>query len=266
MDKTGGKFRKKRVNFAMVSNEIIRDETISLKAKGLYALIQSYITIEDFTLYKGFLQSKCIEGERAFDGAWKELKEKGYLVQYKMREGAKSFYYEYELLDSPLPPQNVGVENVPPQNVGVENVGIQNVQDTKCGSYNNTDSNNILNNNILSNHIISAEDVKRQISYECYTDLDRDTVDNLIMIMVDVLNMEDSEVVRVNQRTLPAALVKNRFKQINHSHIEYILLVLRDFTGKIANTRNYLITTIYNAPSTMDVYFSNRVMHDMYGT
>lgn len=51
---SGGKFRKKRVNFSMVSNEILRDNSISLKAKGLYSLIQSYVTLENFTLYKGF--------------------------------------------------------------------------------------------------------------------------------------------------------------------------------------------------------------------
>ena len=56
---SGGKFRHKKVNFSMVSNEILRNDAVSLKAKGLYALIQSYITIEDFSLYKGFLLSKC---------------------------------------------------------------------------------------------------------------------------------------------------------------------------------------------------------------
>ena len=62
MDEKNGRFRKKRSNFSIVSNEIIRDSTISLKAKGLYALIQSYITLDGFILYKRFLQSKCREG------------------------------------------------------------------------------------------------------------------------------------------------------------------------------------------------------------
>jgi hypothetical protein len=104
MDNKGGRFRKKQINFSQVSNDILRNENISLKAKGLYAIIQSYITLEDFTLYKKFLMNKCKEGEKAFDAAWKELKDNGYLVQYKMREGANSFYYEYELLDEPLAP------------------------------------------------------------------------------------------------------------------------------------------------------------------
>lgn len=64
MDEQGGRFRQKKVNFSMVPNEIIRDENISLKAKGLYALIQSYITLDNFILYKGFLQSHCREGKK----------------------------------------------------------------------------------------------------------------------------------------------------------------------------------------------------------
>lgn len=95
-----GVFRKKRVYFTQVSNNALRDNTLSLKAKGLYALIQSYLTIEDFTLYKKFLFSNCQEGESAFENAWKELKNKGYLIQYRLQDPeTKCFYYEYELLD-----------------------------------------------------------------------------------------------------------------------------------------------------------------------
>jgi hypothetical protein len=47
-----GVFRKKKVYFAQVSNEALRNSKLSLKAKGLYSLIQSYITIENFILYK----------------------------------------------------------------------------------------------------------------------------------------------------------------------------------------------------------------------
>ena len=102
MEECGGKFRHKK-SFSVVSNEILRNDTISLKAKGLYSLIQSYITLENFTLYKGFLLSKCKEGKKAFDSTWKELKESGYLVQYQMQDPeTKQFCWEYELRDSVL--------------------------------------------------------------------------------------------------------------------------------------------------------------------
>ena len=50
-----GAFRKKKTSFAQVSNIALRDETLSLKAKGLLALIESYLSLDNFTLYKQFL-------------------------------------------------------------------------------------------------------------------------------------------------------------------------------------------------------------------
>lgn len=97
-----GRFRKKRKNFAQVSNIALQDTNLSLGAKGLYALIESLINIPDFVLYKATLMKMCKEGRKAFDSAWKSLKEQGYLIQYEMRDEKKCIYYEYELLDEPL--------------------------------------------------------------------------------------------------------------------------------------------------------------------
>lgn len=95
-----GNFRPKRINFAPVSNSTLKDFRLSLKAKGLYALIQSYITMPNCTLNKGWLRDRCREGEKAFDSAWKELKDCGYLKQYRIPNGKNdTFRYEYELLD-----------------------------------------------------------------------------------------------------------------------------------------------------------------------
>lgn len=97
---TGGSFRVKRNPFTQVSNSALRDNNLSLKGKGLYSLIQSYITIPNFILYKGHLMSICKEKVKAFNSAWKELKDNGYLKQYRIPKGKNdSFVYEYELLD-----------------------------------------------------------------------------------------------------------------------------------------------------------------------
>lgn len=103
-----GKFRPKKNSFTQVSNAAIRDENLSLRAKGLYSIIQSYITIENFTLYKGTLVNSCMEKGKGFENTWNELKEKGYLKQYRIRAREvddkgnvifNGFKYEYELLD-----------------------------------------------------------------------------------------------------------------------------------------------------------------------
>ena len=96
-----GRIRKKYYNFAAVSNEILRRRDVSLKAKGLYSLIQSFITIPDYVVYKSVLRDHyCGEGKSAFDSAWNELKKIGYLKQYRMTDEKNHFYYEYELLDT----------------------------------------------------------------------------------------------------------------------------------------------------------------------
>ncbi len=96
---SSGTFRRK-TNFAAVSNCALKDNHLSLKAKGLYALIQSYITMPDKRLKKSDLIKKCKEGEKAFDTIWKELKETGYLKIYRSPTGEDDrFVYEYELLD-----------------------------------------------------------------------------------------------------------------------------------------------------------------------
>ncbi len=101
MTETDGKFRKKRYNFAMVSNAALQDMNLTLKAKGLYGLIQSLITL-DRDIYKWQLRKYCREGQDAFDNAWKELKKNGYLKVYRSPTGKdKKFVYEYELLDNP---------------------------------------------------------------------------------------------------------------------------------------------------------------------
>jgi hypothetical protein len=95
-----GKFKQKKNKFSQVSNVAIRDKNLSLRAKGLYSLIQSYITIEGFTLYKKMLNNQSIEGRDSFNKAWKELKDNGYLIVTESRFNG-SFCYEYELVDEP---------------------------------------------------------------------------------------------------------------------------------------------------------------------
>ena len=76
---TDGFFRSKK-GFTVVQNEITRDRDISLKAKGLYLVIQANITMPDKRWRKEDFKSMTCEGKKAFDGAWNELKEAGYNV------------------------------------------------------------------------------------------------------------------------------------------------------------------------------------------
>ena len=143
MEQNGGVFKKKKVKFAQVSNLALRDENLSLKAKGLYSMIQSYITIENFTLYKNTLIKQCKDKEGSFNTAWKELKDNGYLVQEKKRTSNGSFYYEYDLLDEPFTTPQFSTPGF--STPGFSTPGFS--TPGKTGVYNNTDFNNTDFNN-----------------------------------------------------------------------------------------------------------------------
>ena len=96
-----GFFRSKK-GFTVVQNEITRDNTISLKAKGLYLVIQAYITMPDKKWTKEDFLNLAKEGRKAFDTAWQELKDNGYLKVHFMLDNGK-WRAEYELLDEPDP-------------------------------------------------------------------------------------------------------------------------------------------------------------------
>ena len=96
-----GDFRRTQDPFTMVNNTVIEDKNLSMKAKGLYLIIKHYITIPNFTLNKSYLMSLSKEGERAFESGWKELKDAGYLIQYRLKGEDGKWIYEYELLHTP---------------------------------------------------------------------------------------------------------------------------------------------------------------------
>ena len=74
-----------------------------------------------------------------------------------------------------------------------------------------------------------------------------------------------AETVRIGGKDYPYALVKSRFLKLNSSHLEYVINCMEKNTSKVANIKAYLITALYNAPSTMRSFYTAEVNHDLYG-
>ena len=106
------------------------------------------------------------------------------------------------------------------------------------------------------------EIIKSNIEYDCFSEKER--VDELVEIMLDVICSE-KEYIRVNGENVSQEIVKSRFLKLTNSHIEYLLMTLKDNTTDVRNVRSYLITALYNAPTTMDSYYELKVNHDLYG-
>ncbi len=87
-------------------------------------------------------------------------------------------------------------------------------------------------------------------------------LDAIRELLIDVCTTT-KPTIRVMGEDKPAAVVISRLKKLNSSHISYVMDRLNDNTTKITNIRQYLLAALYNAPVTIDHYYTTLVHHDM---
>lgn len=106
------------------------------------------------------------------------------------------------------------------------------------------------------------EIIKKNIEYDYQTE--KEKINEIVEIMLDVI-CSTKDTIRVNGEDIPHEIVKSRFLKLDSSHIDYVLTSLKKNTSEVRNIRAYLITALYNAPTTIDGYYTAWVNHDMYG-
>lgn len=115
----------KTEDYSIISNKFLKEEKMSLKAKGLLAVMLSLP--EKWVYSIDGLVSICKEEESAIKSTLKELKQFGYLtVEKKMPNETKTgrieyIYNIYELPHTKQAIEKQGVENQPLEFQGVEN-------------------------------------------------------------------------------------------------------------------------------------------------
>ncbi|MBR2749810.1 MAG: DnaD domain protein [Clostridiales bacterium] len=96
---------KKNENFTCMSNHSLRNHNLSLKAKGLHALMLSLPDDWDYTL--AGLKHICKESIGSINGAVQELEKEGYIVRYQDRdEKGRMTSFVYTIFEEP--PKNAG--------------------------------------------------------------------------------------------------------------------------------------------------------------
>lgn len=105
-------------------------------------------------------------------------------------------------------------------------------------------------------------EVDEAIGYESLcSQFNREDVDEIAELIVDVLCTTRSTL-RIGGEELPIAQVKDRFYKLDSAHLEYVFDCLRNNTTQIRNIRAYLLTALYNAPTTINNYYQAAVQHD----
>ena len=104
---------------------------------------------------------------------------------------------------------------------------------------------------------IKAE-LKKQLNYEnliSRNEADKKQINSIINILADVMSSR-SQSIRIGGENKPLEEVIQRFKQLTDKHIAYVLECLNKNANKPRNIRAYLLTSLFNASSTMDCYYA----------
>ena len=277
---------EKTRDYTVMSNYHLRDMSLSLKAKGLLSLMLSLPENWDYTM-KG-LARICKDGIDSISGGIRELEAHGYLVRARIR-GANGQLgsIEYTILEqpkTPSPTQEKPIRENPMLDAPIQENHAQLNKEESSNYPSRTD----LSNTKISSPILSSPPAPRErigqdgmrkresyralilenIEYDILVQnerLDRDRLDELVELMVDTV-CSHREMIRIAGDDYPAEVVKSRFLKLNSSHIEYVLDRMRENTTYVRNIKKYLLAALYNAPATIDSYYTSLVSHDMYGS
>ena len=114
---------------------------------------------------------------------------------------------------------------------------------------------------------VYEEIIKDNIEYEHFikhTDIDRERLDEIVSLILETVCTK-RKTIRIAGDDYPAELVKAKFMKLNSSHIEFVFDCMKENTTKIRNIKQYLKAVLFNAPNTIDSYYTALVNHDMYG-
>ncbi len=293
---------EKNRGYTVMSNHHLRNKDLSLKAKGLLSQMLSLPESWDFTL-KGLslINREQIDAIRA---AVRELEQAGYIVRSRERDsqgrlrGADYIIYEQPqpVPDSPTL-ENPTLDNPTLEKPTQEKPTLENPtqlnkdilsKEQSITDLSSTDSIPFHSLNPLpfahgeaatpperkrteakSNSAVEIyrEIIKDNIEYDHLIQnckIDKDRLDEIVDLMLETV-CTARKTIRIAGDDYPAELVKSKFLKLNSSHIEFVLDCMRENTTKVRNIKQYLKAVLFNAPSTIDSYYTALVNHDLYG-
>ena len=93
---------------------------------------------------------------------------------------------------------------------------------------------------------------------------EKETLEGILDLLAETCSSK-RKTIRIAGDDKPIEIVKNRLMKLNSLHIQYVLDCLKENTTYVRDMKQYLLTTLFNAPVTIDSYYQARVNHDMYG-
>ncbi len=280
---------EKTRDFTVMCNHHLRNRNMSLRAKGLLSLMLSLPEEWDYTL-KG-LARISMEGVDAIRTVIRELEALGYLERHRKRNEKgqlKDIEYiiherpvvnehesEQPIFDAPAPDAPIWEnptldtpisEQTIQLNTNISNTKELNTDDIKYPSINNKQGKAKSVNpgeGWIERYSKNKSVVMHNIDYD-YLCLyhSKGIINNIVNIMAEVLTVDRDKYV-IEGEVYPGVIVQERFKDVDYETIESFLLNFERRNTKIHNMKAYLITSLFNIPSTSAAQLNNTVAYDM---
>ena len=289
--------------YTVMSNHHLRNKDLTLKAKGLLSQMLSLPEDWDYTLAGlsrinresiDAIRTAVWELEKAgYITRRQGRDEKGKMtaIEYTIYEQPQPPGLENPILENPTADnpilENPTTDNPTSENPMQLNKDIQKT-DLPKKEKSNTDLSNTHSIPILSpNHSpledeaaepperkrkeandaykIYEEIIKDNIEYDhlvTYDRVEKDRLDEIVSIMLETVCTR-RKTIRIAGDDYPAELVKAKFMKLDSSHIEFVFDCMKENTTKIRNIKQYLKAVLFNAPNTIDSYYTALVAHDM---
>ena len=280
---------EKNKNYTTMSNYHLRDPNLSNKARGLLSTMLSLPDNWDYTT-RG-LAKICKDGVDGITAQLKELEQYGYLVRHRIRDSnGRITDMEYIIYERP---HTASPDTEKPYMVKPD-MALPRLE-TPAQINIDKRSTEEINNDSVNTHSFFSDDtrpsvlaaletkrkeanfrdmdeyreiIKENIDYDILlSDMpyDHDRLEEILELIVETV-CSTKKYIRVAGTDYPAEVVRSRLLKLDAEHIRFVFDCLKENTTKIRNIKQYLLTTLYNAPTTIGNYYSALVQHDMYGS
>ena len=280
---------EKTKNYTTMSNYHLRDPDLSNKARGLLSTMLSLPDNWDYTT-RG-LAKICKDGVDGITAQLKELEQYGYLIRNRIRyTSGRIVDMEYIIYERPHPaspdtekPDMVKPDTGLPRPETPAQINI----DKRSTDETITDlsSTHSIPSDETRPSVLAALEAKRKETEYRDTDVYReiikenigydylmselpyahDRLEEILELLVETV-CSTKKYIRVAGSDYPAEVVRSRLLKLDMEHIKFVFDCLKENTTKIRNIKQYLLTTLYNAPTTIGNYYSALVQHDLHGS
>ena len=87
-------------------------------------------------------------------------------------------------------------------------------------------------------------------------------IEGIVELILETLLCRSKEIL-ISSTLFPAEIVRSKFLKLDYSHVVYVVTCFTENTTKVKNIRKYLLASLYNAPTTIEGYYTAEVNHDL---